>query len=646
MTVEVETSRVTYTGSGTTGPFTIPFYFLRDEDIRAFKVLIADGTETELALSTDFTLTGEGDEDGGELTLTSTLSSSYQITIFRDPELLQEIDYPRTDPFPSESHERGLDLAMMIDQRTRDMVERTMRLSDGAIVGDFSLSLPTPEAGAYVRANAAGTGLEWVSEVDPAEESATFLQSGSGAVTRTWTAKVGERISVKDFGAVGDGVTDDTAAIQAAIDHARSLRNAEVYFPPNASATWYRTTSELTVDGPIKLYGDGPNAAQIIADGLSAGEYVLNIDCDPLDVVQHIEVSGLTLRGDGTPNGIRIKDASISILRHVRCYGVENGIVLTGTACYSMLFEQVETYDIGVTGVKLISLVGGQYRFDTCNFAGDTYGVWITSTAEINNLSFDTCNWETCGTDMLVEGNVQGLSLVAPRTEASQTAGMVFYTSAGKEIEGLSITGGFFNPNSASIYPISLGGGGGSVRGFNISGCVANVTTAALVQHNGGGDNGTIHGNFINTATGGVVSGQRATVAVFNNANTSGALTEYVGTESTFTFTDGSGAALSLTEGRGHYTRIGRQVFWQAVVIYPATADGSNAVLTGLPFSALAGAGLQGRAGVNVSASTEAAMGAWHVGITVTLKNCDTLANKTNADLSGDTIYLSGSYAV
>jgi len=82
-------------------------------------------------------------------------------------------------------------------------------------------------------------------------DEVSFLQAGTGAVTRTAQSKLRETISVLDFGAVGDGVNDDTAEIQAAFTYAGTVKGV-VLFPPTAAH--YKITSAVDVPLDVDIY--------------------------------------------------------------------------------------------------------------------------------------------------------------------------------------------------------------------------------------------------------------------------------------------------------------------------------------------------------------------------------------------------------
>lgn len=147
-----------------------------------------------------------------------------------------------------------------VTKATRDPAEYGLKNALISTTAGRGAALVKLETGETLQA--IGTIVKNLSSADSDKGAALvgFKQAGSGAVDRTVLAKARERVSVEDFGAVGDGTTDDQAAIAAAITAAAG---GEVLFDQKT----YRITSALgVIPDNTKLRGAGKFATVIYSD--------------------------------------------------------------------------------------------------------------------------------------------------------------------------------------------------------------------------------------------------------------------------------------------------------------------------------------------------------------------------------------------
>lgn len=129
-----------------------------------------------------------------------------------------------------------------------------------------------------------------------ASTAINFLQSGTGAVQRTGQAKLRDCISIKDFGAVGDGVTNDAPAINAALTASlTALAGRDVYIP--GSGAVYLCGSTIVVPSGSRMVGDGPRSSSRLKKGFNGTLLTLD-DGSALDGVS-LDGNGATYTGKG-----------------------------------------------------------------------------------------------------------------------------------------------------------------------------------------------------------------------------------------------------------------------------------------------------------------------------------------------------------
>jgi hypothetical protein len=213
--------------------------------------------------------------------------------------------------------------------------------------------------------------------------------AGTSAVPTTVQAKLRESVSVLDFGAVGDGVTDDTAAIQAALDSLTTT--LRVYFPRGT----YKISSTLLVGSQRFLYGEN-NAIDTTQLGNTANgtcifpvagftDYLMAQKAEYLnpgsDTFWHnTKIENIYFRGNVADNRVSkgINCGSFGINSHLKDVYLINLDVGLRVGSSSLLYSG--QYSCSMDGIGVVNCNQG-VRFENTYYS-----------AGINNFVAEICN--------------------------------------------------------------------------------------------------------------------------------------------------------------------------------------------------------------------------------------------------------------
>jgi len=238
-----------FIGNGTASVFPFTFKVFAAADLDVVRLNISTGVETTLVLNSDYSVTLNGDQNtnpGGSITLLAgVLATGYTLVITSDIANLQPTDLTNQGGFYPEVITDALDRATIQIQQISDIGDRTLKIpiTDGSL--NMELPSTSNRASKYLVFDAnglpaisAGSGTDTALRTDLGNQTVAsagaglvgFRQASASSVGRTVLARMRDVVSVKDFGAVGDGLADDTAAIQAAVD-SLAATGGTVHFP-------------------------------------------------------------------------------------------------------------------------------------------------------------------------------------------------------------------------------------------------------------------------------------------------------------------------------------------------------------------------------------------------------------------------------
>lgn len=335
-----------------------------------------------------------------------------------------------------------------------------------------------------------------VFDVDPVGSGQTAADLGytpavSGGAGRTIAAKLGEHISLKDFGGVGDGVANDTAAFTAAVDYIESTGNP-VFVPPGTYPTDPFVIDPSAYNAQGFFYGLEAASTVIKRRTTGTGAFV-TVGASGGTVFQaNLVFSGLTIDGGATTNGPAC--VMYDVVRS-RCDGVifnggsralvsYGGIANTFNHCNFQGAQRGLMID-GFAPSGGLSPAGGGWpnilRFNNCHFVDNTeWGVWFDKG---RMLVLDKCQIEGNGTTLgASEGGVYVGTGIGDEIEATDpdSLGLIVkdtWFEANRGVADLHLNSGhnsvensnFFSQSTMVTNDIRIDGGRYRFKNLNMS---------------------------------------------------------------------------------------------------------------------------------------------------------------------------------
>lgn len=316
MTITTNPTRNEYTASAGQTVFSYTFKIFADTDLNVYLTSSGTNPDDTTDLITAYTVTGVGSEDGGTITLTTPASAGDLITIVSDIPESRTTDYQNNGDFRPSVVNDDFDRIVSLVKQAVERSNRGLAFQESQ-QNASGYSLPTPEAGYFLRWNGALNGLEnvpftssspgsdsltvsslanvtdantgdwryvlgkstigdggqgvWVltagdytSELAADTLNGVYLEySGEDGSTRAWVRQYSNNIDPRWFGAKNDGTTDCTVSVQAAIDFARGSTTQDNAVVEFTSGRWL-ITDTLNIGPGTKIKGVNGDMAGLV----------------------------------------------------------------------------------------------------------------------------------------------------------------------------------------------------------------------------------------------------------------------------------------------------------------------------------------------------------------------------------------------